>query len=278
MADRGCVVEASGPAATVKAAVNIFFEQRAAAPQDSHLLICKSNATRLALDAEVRRRLRAENVLTGDDVSVNASTPSGRAYRLALAKGDRIRFGIRCKVGELDVINGTTAVVKDVVAEEDGHALITAKIKGREVVFSSRDVTDDKCRVRLSTDYAITIWSSQGLTSRTATIVADGGFDSRDCYVAFSRAKEQSFVCWDSRALNFAVRAETGFERLTENISVEERREHLVGQMSRWRTKSSTLDFIFDAAWLSTNDFDLKAGIAARRHASGLSADAEMSR
>lgn len=276
MADRGCVVEASGPAATVKAAVNVFFEQRAAAPQDSHLLICKSNATRLALDAEVRRRLRAESVLTGDDVTVNASTPSGRSYRLALAKGDRIRFGIRCKLGEQDVINGTTATVKDVVAE-DGHALILANIDGRGVVFSSRDVTDDRGRVRLSTDYAITIWSSQGLTSRTATIVADAAFDSRDCYVALSRAKEQSFVCWDSCALNFAIRAETGFELSAENISVEERRQHLVRQMSRWRTKTSTLDFVSDAARVTTNDLGLKAEIAARRRTYGLSADAEMS-
>ncbi|MBQ8104390.1 MAG: relaxase domain-containing protein [Afipia sp.] len=277
MADRGCIVEASGPTATVKAAVNIFFEQRAAAPQDSHLLICKSNATRLALDAEVRRRLRAENLLAGDDVTVDASTPSGRAYRLALATGERIRFGIRCKIGEQDVINGTTATIKDVVAEEDGHALIIANIGGREVLFSSRDVTDDHGRVRLSTDYAITIWSAQGLTSRTATIVADSAFDSRDCYVALSRAKEQSVVCVDSRALDFAIRAENGFERPTEDIAVEERREHLVRQMSRWRVKSSTLDFTFDAARLSTNDLGLKAGIAARHRAYGLSAEAEVS-
>jgi ATP-dependent exoDNAse (exonuclease V) alpha subunit len=256
MADRGCIAAASGPAATVKAAVNIFFEQRAVAPQDFHLLICKSNATRLALDAEVRRRLRAEGLLTGDDVTLNASTPSGRAYRLALAKGDRIRFGVRCKIGEHDVINGTTATVKDVVAEEDGHALILADIDGREAVFSSRDVTDDRGRVRLSTDYAITIWSCQGRTGRTATIVADSAFDLRDCYVALSRAKEQSFVCWDSRALNFAIRAENGFERPPEDISVEERREHLVRQMSRWRTKASTLDFVSTQAAQPTREYD----------------------
>jgi conjugative relaxase-like TrwC/TraI family protein len=277
MADRSCIVETSGPAATVKAAVNILFEQRAAAPRDSHLLICKSNATRLALDAEVRRRLRAENVLTGDDVTVDASTPTGRAYRLALAKGDRIRFGVRCRIGEQDVINGTTATVREVEAEEDGHARIIAHIDGREEAFSSRDVTDNCGRVRLSTDYAITIWSCQGLTSRTATIVADSAFDLRDCYVALSRAKEQSFVCWDSRALNFAIRAKDGFERSAEDITVEERREHLVRQMSRWRTKSSTLDFTFDTAQLSTNDLRPTAEIAARRRALDRSADAEMS-
>ena len=85
MASRGQIFESDGQAATIKAAVDNLFVERAAAPDKSHLLICKSNATRLALDAEVRRRLRVEGVLSGDDVTLNAVTPSGRPYRLSLA-------------------------------------------------------------------------------------------------------------------------------------------------------------------------------------------------
>jgi AAA domain len=107
VANRGCLLESSGGAATVKAAVDTFFAHREAAPCSKHLLICKSNATRLALNAKVRRRLRSEGVLKGENVTVNAVTPSGRAYRLSLAQGDRIRFGIRCEVGD-GVINGMT--------------------------------------------------------------------------------------------------------------------------------------------------------------------------
>lgn len=248
IAERGCLIEADGPAATVKAAVDEFFVHRSAAPQGSHLLICKSNATRLALDAEVRRRLRADNTLAGDDVTINAVTASGRAYRLSLAQGDRIRFGIRCRLNKYEVINGTTGVVREVAIEADGHARIVATIDGRDISFSSLETTDDHGRVRLSTDYASTIWSSQGLTSATATIVADSAFDRRDCYVALSRARERSVVCIDSRALDFALRAETGFERSADDITAEERREHLVRQMSRWRVKSSTLDFVANTA------------------------------
>jgi ATP-dependent exoDNAse (exonuclease V) alpha subunit len=244
IADRGCVIEADGQAATIKAAVDHFFEQRVTAPAQSHLLICKSNATRLALDTEVRRRLRTEGVLTGEDVRIDAVTPSGRAYRLSLAKGDRVRFGIRCEIGDHRVINGTVGTISDIVAEDDGHALIAANVEGRELIFSSGEVVDDTGRVRLATDYASTVWSAQGLTCHTATIVADASFDRRDIYVAVSRAKQQSTLCVDSRALNFALRAETGFDRAAEDISIEERREHLVRQMSRWRMKSSTLEFI----------------------------------
>lgn len=277
MANQGRIIEANGQATTVKAAVDHFFEQRVATPEQSHLLICKSNATRLALDSEVRRRLRAEGILIGEDIKVDAATPSGRSYRLSLAKGDRIRFGIRCEIGGHRVINGTVGTISDILAEEDGHALIAARVDGRELLFSSRDVVDDTGYVRLATDYASTVWSSQGLTCHTATIVTDVSFDRRDVYVAVSRAKHQSTLCVDSRALNFAIRAETGFDRTAEEIGIEERREHLVRQMSRWRTKTSTLDFISDAARLPTHELGPTAGIATRRRAFDLSADAEMS-
>lgn len=261
MASRGQIVEADGQAATVKAAVDNLFAQRAAAPDKSHLLICKSNATRLALDAEVRRRLRFDGILTGEDVGINAVTSSGRRYRLSLAKGDRIRFGIRCQIDDQAVINGTTGVVKDIVAEDEGHALIVAKVNGRELLFSSRDVVDNQDRVRLATDYASTVWSSQGLTSDTATIVADASFDRRDIYVGLSRAKERSILCLDSRAGSFAVRAETGFDRTASEISVEERREHLVRQMSKWRVKSSTLNFVASTPQQAPIDRERRASV-----------------
>ena len=44
---------------------------------------------------EVRRRLRAEGKLTGDEVTVDAVTPSGRRYRLSLAALAEICIGLR---------------------------------------------------------------------------------------------------------------------------------------------------------------------------------------
>jgi conjugative relaxase-like TrwC/TraI family protein len=275
IAERGCLLESSGAAATVKTAVDSYFSHQADAPHCKHLLICKSNATRLALDSEVRKRLRAEGLIKGKDVTINAVTPSGRAYRLSLAKGDRIRFGIRCNVGGAGVINGTTATIREVTADADGHARIFADIDGRKVRFSSRDVTDVRDRVRLATDYATTIWSSQGLTSDTATIVADSSMDRRDCYVALSRAKTRSVICIDSNALNLAVRAESGFERTADEVSAEERRDHLVRQMSRWTAKSSTLDYVAAPALLAAHEPHFTAGLEARRREATRQAEAE---
>ena len=51
-------------------------------------------------------------------------------------------------------------------------------------------------------------------------------------------------ACRGRRAatLNFAPRAEAGFDRAAQDVGIEKRREHLVRQMSRRRTKTSTLD------------------------------------
>jgi hypothetical protein len=160
--------------------------------------------------------------------------------------------------------------------ERTAHALIAGDADGRELLFSSRKVVDNRGRVRLATDYASTVWSSQGLTSQTATIVTDASFDRRDIYVSLSRAKRQSFLCVDSRALNFAIRAETGFDRSADEITVEERREHLVRQMSRWRTKTSTLEFVSDRSALKSNEHHLDERAAISRRARGIDAEAEV--
>lgn len=277
IAERSCFIEAAGTTETVKTAVDTLFTHRDDAPHQKHLLICKSNAMRLALDSEVRRRLRAEGVLKGDDVTIDASTPSGRKYRLSLAEGDKIRFGVRSAIGEAGVINGTTGTVRTVLAETDGHAFIRAEIDGHEIAFSTRDVVDGSGGVRLSTDYSSTIWSSQGLTSQTTVVVADASFDRRDCYVALSRARQRSVMVADFRAINFAIRADSGFERQSDDITPEERRQHLVRQMSRWRIKSSTLEFLPQPDLQSDTERRIRAEAQNQRRAAKLATEAEMS-
>ena len=245
---RGDIREVSGRKATIAAAVDQHLDLVARQSGRNHLLICKSNTTRLAIDAEVRRRMRLDGELGETDVKIDAVTPSGRAYRLSLARGDRIRFGIRCTIDGREVINGTTGLIRDVIPEHDGHALILASIQGRECLFSSRVVVDEQARGKLATDYAITTWSCQGLTSDTSVILAETSWDARDTYVALSRAKSQSLVVVNTEELALAVRGETGFDRSSDAVTREEKLAFLTRQMSRWRVKSSTLDWVGELA------------------------------
>jgi hypothetical protein len=81
----------------------------------------------------------------------------------------------------------------------------------------------------------------------------------------------------DSRALNFAIRAETGFDRAADDISVEERREHLVRQMSRWRVKSSTLEFVPCTSPSHSQENNIGAALNRQQRHAVASVEAEVS-
>ena len=82
----------------------------------------------------------------------------------------------------------------------------------------------------------------------------------------------------DSRAINFAIRADGGFERQADDITREERRQHLVRQMSRWRVKSSTLEFLPQPDPQSSSESSqISVTAQTRCRTAKLAAEAEMS-
>lgn len=103
--ERGLLTGCSGAEATIRAAVERYMEAQQQVPDKPHLLIAKSNKTVRALNAEIRSRMRGAGLLTGPDHEITAGDASGRSFRLHLAVGDKIRFGIRQdKIGD-GVIN-----------------------------------------------------------------------------------------------------------------------------------------------------------------------------
>lgn len=241
-AERGEIAGHVGAKASLTAAVDTWLAARASAPDASHLLIAKSNTVVRALNAEIRRRQRAQGLLNGPEHVVAAADASGRAYRLALARGDRIRFGIRNDTIGAGVINGTTAVVTAVTAEPDGHLLLQVRIGTAGACFSTRALADATGRVRLGHDLAITAYASQGLTAESATVVLDASYDRHDTYVALSRARGTTRIVLDIGLLDAQLNAAGALTEPTRRIEEAERLAHLAARLSRQTTKSSTLD------------------------------------
>lgn len=241
--NEGAIHEASGFKAAVVDAVDRWMGSDRSLPSRDTLLIARTNTNRFALDAEVRARLRESGQLTGPEVVVNAVTASGNPYKLILATGDRIRFGVRADIGD-GVINGTTGTIQAITPQNNGHARVAAVVEGRKVDFSTRDVVDRSGHVRLGTDYATTVFSAQGLTCDRAVILADLGYDRRDLYVAVSRAREGVDLVVDSEPITLGIRAEEGFVRSDDKIAVSERADYLAARMSRAHVKTSTLDLL----------------------------------
>lgn len=237
----GGLVACADTAAAVKAAVDTWFANRATAPGLDHLLLARTHARIAELNAEVRQRLRVRRDLTGPDVFVGAVTPSGKPMSLPVAVGDRLRIGRRVDRIGRGVINGTSVTVEAVRVSEAGHAAITGRIDGERVIFDTRDLRDRQGRIRLAHDYAVSLFSSQGLTSETCTLLADADLDRRDLYVGLSRSRGATTLVIDRAAVEARLRARQVEHGGTGPLDEAERRRDLVAAWSRLRVKTSTL-------------------------------------
>lgn len=240
-AERDLVRDCAGAKATVETAVNEYRAAQQAAPNATHLLIAKSNKTVRALNAELRRHMREDGLLTGPDYILAAGDSSGRGFHLAVAVGDNIRFGIRQDAIGDGVINGTVGTVDEIAEEPDGHLTITATIEGKQARFSTRLLADKTGRPRLGHNLAVTAYSSQGLTSETATVVLDAGYDRHTAYVAMSRARGVVKIVYDSDLAASQVTAERPFDAPAEPTSTEQMLAFLATRISRANLKTSTL-------------------------------------
>ena len=240
-ADRDLVRDCAGAKATVETAVNEYRAAQQAAPNATHLLIAKSNKTVRALNAELRRHMREDGLLTGPDYILAAGDSSGRGFHLSLAVGDNIRFGIRQDAIGDGVINGTVGMVQEIAEEAGGHLAITAMIEGKQTSFSTRLLADKTGRPRLGHNLAVTAYSSQGLTAETATVVLDAGYDRHTAYVAMSRARGIVKIAYDSNLALSQITAERPFDAPAQPISMEERLAFLATRISRANLKTSTL-------------------------------------
>ncbi|GEL44470.1 hypothetical protein MEX01_50610 [Methylorubrum extorquens] len=252
----GAITECARSQDVASAMVAAWSAARAAHPDaPAPLLIARTNAQVLALNAGVREALRREGVLAPDDAAtLTAVTPSGRTYRLGLAVGDRIRFLAR--LDALGVVNGSEAVLIRIdggdIADTDAGLRLTARIGTREVTFSPRDLADARGRVRLASAHASTIYGSQGVTTESALVWVDTGLNRHDAFVAMSRARGTTRLFVDRAALNDRVRDARALSDRGRSVEADERRAMLAKLLARSGEKASTLDLVDGASGEST--------------------------
>lgn len=212
------------------------------------LLLARTNGQVREINAEVRGRLRASGVLRGPDVTIDAVTSSGQAYRLDLAVGDEIRFLVRHD--GFGVINGTTGFVTGLKEKDGGEPRISVRIAAREVSFTPSDLADENGKARLGHAYASTIYGAQGLTADQAFILLDPACDRHDAYVGLSRARDRTEIFADRKLIDAGVRAD---QPLSQRASMAEpdtaeRLAWLGGRLSRAGIKGTTLDLLLPQA------------------------------
>ncbi|WP_203159541.1 MobF family relaxase [Methylobacterium aquaticum] len=242
----GAIEECANPKATAVVMVAAWNAARAAQPDaPAPLLIARTNAQVLALNAGVRAALRRDGNLAPEDAAtLTAVTASGHVHRLGLAPGDRVRFLTR--LDALGVVNGTEATLTRIETLDPtapgASSRLTARIGAREVSFTPKDLADVRGRVRLSHAYASTIYGCQGMTTETALVWADTGLDRHNAFVALSRARGDTRVFVDRASLVTQLRQDRPLDDRSRESNLAERRAVLGRGMSRSSEKASTLD------------------------------------
>lgn len=242
-AGHGRLIEAEGPSATISAVVEAWRRQREVG--DAPLLLARSNAATVAMSRAVRDVLRNDGTLCGPDISFPAVTPSGHTTSIALSSGDQVRFLSRND--KLGVINGTIGRIA-AIGQPDGHGTveIEAEIDGRRIAFPLAEITDDKGRAKLAWAYASTIYLAQGTTVDRAIALVDGSFDRHQIYVAASRARLDTTLVVDARAIDRHLAGErpVGQQDKDTTSAPEARRAWLARRLSRAGAKESALDVL----------------------------------
>jgi ATP-dependent exoDNAse (exonuclease V) alpha subunit len=250
-AERGLLIQAQGAKAAITAVVNEAERASSQAPNDSLLILARTNAAVAAISREVRERRKAAGLVTGKEVTFAAATPSGHRSEISVARGDRIRFLVRND--DLGVINGTVANILRVterrgLSGKRAGLRIEAEIGDRRVAFDPRVLADGQGLPRIGWAYAATIAGCQGLTVDRAVVLVEPTCNRYDIFVASSRARQGmgTTLVVDAKGIDRRLAAEFPIDRQGSGLafSDEERRAWLAERLSRASPKVSTLDVI----------------------------------
>lgn len=238
---RGLITSVAGEKATIMAMVDAWEATQAVVSNLATLLIAKTNVQVTAINAEVRKRLKATNFIRGPELAVAAVSRSGNSQTLQFALGDRVRFSLRHDA--LGVINGTMATVTHIDRSNESDPTVHVLIGERLARFRISEIADELGRVRLGHAYATTIYGCQGATTEHAFVLLSPSMNRSDALVAFSRARQQTSLFLDAKGCDAQLRLDLPLsERRSAVINPEQRLAWLAARLCRLHVKTCTLD------------------------------------
>lgn len=246
-AERGLLNLAAGEKAAITALVDGWQKTQEVVSNPATLLIAKTNAQVAAINAEVRTRLKAMNLIRGPELTVSGVSRSGNAQTMQLAMGDRVRFSLRHD--GLGVINGTTATVTHIDCSEEVDPTIHVVIGERLADFKLSDIADEMGRARLGHAYATTIYGCQGATTEHAFVLLSPAMRRSEIVAASSRARQETQFFLNVKECDSQLRQDLPLsDRRDAVIEPEQRLEWLAARLNRLHVKTCTLDLAVELA------------------------------
>ena len=164
-------------------------------------------------------------------------TVSNKAMSLPFSSGERVRFAKNDYA--LNVSNGTLGTLKQLRQVNQHWQFIVALDDGREVTVNTEHYQDEHGRLPLVHAYAMTVYSSQGITVDANTYVLyNANMDRANSYVAGSRHKDNCHWFVNSKEVD----ALCGVEGAT--LSDKERLKGLATLMSREQSSGLAIEHL----------------------------------
>lgn len=162
---------------------------RKANPEKKSIILAQRWRDVAELNAHVRSILQAEGAVSTNEIDVSCCV-SDRRIKYKMAQGERIRFTKNDY--RRDFTNGDLATVLAVEQLESGDIEFKLQMdSGRTVRILGSEYCNEQGDVYFTQAYALTVYSSQGLTvDGDSFVYYTSGMDRAHSYVACSRHKD----------------------------------------------------------------------------------------
>lgn len=217
---------------------------------DDIIIVTRRNVDAAALNRKARQVLRDEGRLGPDLVEVVALDRSDKKVKLALAIGDRIRFGET--LPQHRIRNGHQAVVDEITSARDGQVVLRLSHQdGRKLLLPWTQLAQEPRfgrkpePPRIVHAIAGTAYATQGRTALASVLYLAKSTDAREVYVALSRHRHDARIVVERDRLDALCRQRQADPRMP--ATVNDIREKLFGEAARYREKANVVDFVDDA-------------------------------
>ena len=191
--EKGCLHFHENAENTKKALVNSWHKYQKANPEKASLVIAQRWTDVQEMSKAIRDIHISEGRVGQENIPLSCSV-ADKSFKTEFSKGDRIKF-CRNDYRKLGVSNGTLGTIESIRIVESADVELSIRADdGRTVSFLSSEYADDK-GTHLCHSYALTVFSSQGITVDGNTFVLySDGMERSNSYVALSRHKYESHM------------------------------------------------------------------------------------
>jgi ATP-dependent exoDNAse (exonuclease V) alpha subunit len=252
----------SGEVATQERVIAVWREQRARYGEDV-LIVARRNRDAAALNARARAVLREEGRLGPDVIAAPSLDRSDKRVELALAAGDRIRFGET--LPHSGIRNGNHAEVQAIRTEQGGSCILTLRLEDGRVIEEAWNRLAREPRFgrkalppRVVHAYSGTVYAAQGRTSQAAVLHIASSTDAREIYVGLTRHRHDARVVVEGGRLDALCRQRQADPRMAPTPTAL--MERLFAEASQYREKANVVDHVPDrSAFIRTGVLDVHA-------------------